>query len=317
MTEMMTVYPIGRPVLREVGLRDGLQLVKSFPTTEAKTEWIRREYAAGIRHFDVGSFLPAMRFPQFADIREMIDVVSNLEGAHSVGLVLNERGARDALGTKLDEITFVLSATEAHNVANARRSREQSVKLIANTVRMRNDSGSTAIINVGIAMAFGCSLSGAVDSDEVVRLADKCLEAGVDLVGVADTVGYGGPKQVSKLCRRMTDLMGDRPYVVHLHDTRGMGVANTAAALDAGARVFDASLGGLGGCPFAPGATGNVVIEDLVYLIETWGIDTGIDLPQLLRVREILEREVPGEPLYGALAKSGPPDTYDWRARAA
>ncbi|WP_349371225.1 hydroxymethylglutaryl-CoA lyase [Salinarimonas sp.] len=313
----MSPYPAGRPVLREVGLRDGLQLTRSFPATTAKAEWIRREHAAGVRHFEVGSFLPASRFPQFADVREIVDLVSTLEGAHSVGLVLNERGARDALQAAVDEITVVLSASEAHNLANAHRSREQSLAEIATTVRLRDDAGSTAIVGVGIAMAFGCSLSGDVEPDEVVRLAERCLEAGADMIGVADTVGFGGPKQIAALCRRMTALMGDRPYVVHLHDTRGMGVANAAAALDAGARIFDASLGGLGGCPFAPGASGNVVLEDLVYLFETSGSPTGIDLEALIGIRGILEHEMSGEPLHGTLARAGPPPLFRWRAASA
>lgn len=317
MTRARLAYPQGEVVLREVGLRDGLQLARSYPSTAAKAEWVRREYDAGIRHFEVGSFLPASRFPQFADVREIIDIVSSLEGAHSVGLVLNERGARDALDTAVDEITVVLSATEEHNLANARRPRAQSLEEIRRTVGLRDETGKPAIINVGIAMAFGCSLSGAVDADEVVRLAEKSMEAGVDMIGVADTVGFAGPKQVATLCRRMTDLMRGTPYVVHLHDTRGMGIANAAAAIDAGAQVFDASLGGLGGCPFAPGATGNVVMEDLVYLLESSGIATGIDLEALIGIREILEREMPGEALHGTLAKVGPPQTYDWRAQAA
>ncbi|MFD2816255.1 hydroxymethylglutaryl-CoA lyase [Paracoccus aerius] len=242
------VYPADRVILREVGLRDGLQLTQSFPSTEAKADWIRREHAAGVRHFEVGSFLPSSRFPQFADVRELTDLVNSL-GAHSLGLALNGRGARDALEAGVTELTVVLSATEAHNMANARRPREQSLSEIAATVRLRDEIRSPALINVGIAMATGCSLAGPVDPAEVERLAEACLRAGVDLVGIADTVGYGGPRQIAELCRRMTALMGDRPYVVHLHDTRGLGLANALAAYDAGARVFDASLAGLGAAP--------------------------------------------------------------------
>lgn len=307
------IYPEGRVILREVGLRDGLQLTRSFPSTAAKFEWIRCEHAAGVRHFEVGSFLPASRFPQFADVRALTDLVNGL-GAHSLGLALNERGARDALEAGVTELTVVLSATEEHNMANARRSREQSLAAIASTVRLRDEAGSATLINVGIAMATGCSLSGAVDPAEVERLAEACLDAGADLVGIADTVGYGGPRQVANLCRRMTALMGERPYVVHLHDTRGLGLANALAALDAGARVFDASLAGLGGCPFAPGATGNVVFEDLVYMLETTGIRTGIDLDAIIAAREILSRDMPDEPLHGTLAKAGPPKGMAWQA---
>jgi hydroxymethylglutaryl-CoA lyase len=314
--EVERVYPAGRVILREVGLRDGLQLTKSFPSTVAKTDWIRREHAAGVRHFEVGSFLPASRFPQFADVRDLTNLVNSL-GAHSLGLALNEHGARDGLEAGVTELTVVLSATEVHNMANARRPREQSLAEIANTVRLRDEAGSATLINVGIAMATGCSLSGHVDPAEVERLAEACLNAGVDLVGIADTVGYGGPRQVADLCCRMTALMGDRPYVVHLHDTRGMGLVNALAAHDAGARVFDASLAGLGGCPFAPGATGNVVFEDLVYLFETAGIHTGIDLEKVIAIREILSREMPDETLHGTLAQVGPPNGMTWQPDVA
>ncbi|TRW95365.1 hydroxymethylglutaryl-CoA lyase [Paracoccus sp. M683] len=317
MSKLTDIYAPGRPILREVGLRDGLQLTRTYPSTTAKADWIRREYAAGIRHFEVGSFLPASRYPQFADIRQMTDLVNDLGGAWSLGLALNQRGASDALQAGLSELTVVLSATEQHNLANARRSREQSLAEIENAVRMRDEAGSDTLINVGIAMAFGCSLSGWVDPAEVERLVQRCLDIGVDLVGVADTVGYAGPRQIAALCSRLTSALGDRPYVVHLHDTRGMGIANAMAALQAGARIFDASLAGLGGCPFAPGATGNVVMEDLVYLMETSGFPTGVDLDALIPIRDILAQAMPEETLHGTLAQAGAPAGLNWRAAAA
>lgn len=308
-------YPAGRAVLREVGLRDGLQLTKSFPSTAAKIEWLRREHAAGVRHFEVGSFLPATSFPQFADVREVLAAAKALPGTHTIALTLNARGIADALATEVDEVQVVISASEAHNLANARRPRAESLAAIAEAVRAAKGSGK--VISAGIAMALGCSLSGPVDHGEVVRIAAACLEAGVDMVGIADTVGYGGPRQVGALCAAMSALCEGRPYVVHLHDTRGMGVANAFAALQNGARVFDASLGGLGGCPFAPGATGNVVMEDLVYLLETSGHATGIDLEALVAVREVLAAAMPDEPLHGTLASAGAPQDFDWRATAA
>lgn len=317
MRDLTAIYPTGRTILREVGLRDGLQLTGTFPSTQAKSDWIRREHAAGVRHFEVGSFLPASRFPQFGDVRQITDLVNGLPDAWSLGLALNERGARDAIEAGVSELTVVLSATEAHNLANARRPREQSLTEIANTVRLRDAAGSETLINVGIAMAFGCSLSGQVDPAEVEALALRCLDLGVDLIGVADTVGYAGPRQVGALCDRLTASLGAQPYVVHLHDTRGLGLANAAAALNAGARIFDASLGGLGGCPFAPGATGNVVFEDLVFLLESMGQSTGIDLEEVIAIREILTQEMPGETLHGALADAGPPPGLAWRAGTA
>ena len=307
MTAAREIYPAGRVTLREVGLRDGLQLVEKFPSTEAKQRWLGEEHAAGVRHFEVGSFLPAGRFPQFADVREVIATVGTLPGAHGIALVLNDRGARDAVASGVAEIGCVVSATEEHSLANTRRSRDASIADLKRLCAMRDAAPHRPLVNAGIAMALGCSIAGAVDPDEVVRLAERCLEAGADVIGIADTVGYAGPKAVGELTARVARLTGERPLVVHLHDTRGMGIANASAALDAGATILDGSLGGLGGCPFAPGATGNVVFEDLVFLCEDKGFDTGVDLCKLLAVRRILESEMPEEPLHGGLARAGLP----------
>ncbi len=313
MTELARLYPQDRVTLREVGLRDGLQLVKTYPATAAKRDWIRQEYAAGVRHFEVGSFLPAARMPQFADVRDLIDLVAGLPGAFSAALALNERGGSDALATPLDEIVCVVSATEEHSQANARRSRADAIRLVGEIVAMRDASQRKPVVNVGISMAFGCSIAGKVEPDAVISIAEQCLAAGADIVGIADTVGFAGPRQVERLAARMRALCGTRPFIVHLHDTRGMGIANAAAALDAGARVLDGSLGGLGGCPFAPGATGNIVFEDLVYLCETKGFATGIDLAALTAVRAIPRAAMPQEPLYGGLARAGVPPYREWR----
>lgn len=312
MKSLQDIYPSGRIIVREVGLRDGIQMAKSYPSTKAKQRWIELEYDAGVRHFEVGSFLPPSRYPQFADVRDIVQTVSEKPDATGIALVLNERGASDALETDVEEITVVISATEEHNTANTRRGLEQSLKEIKNTVDKRNASEKRPIINVGISMAFGCSIAGKVEQDHVVKLAERCMELGVDTVGVADTVGYGGPRQVGSLCEKMTRLMGDVPYIVHLHDTRGTAIANAAAAMDSGARVFDASLGGLGGCPFAPGATGNAVFEDLVYMVETMGFDTGIDIEALFNIRKILKEEMPEEELHGTLYRAGLPKSFSY-----
>ncbi|BCH28543.1 hydroxymethylglutaryl-CoA lyase [Mesorhizobium sp. L-8-10] len=314
MSRLGTAYPPDRVSLREVGLRDGLQLVKSWPTTEEKRDWLVREHAAGARHFEVGSFLPASRMPQFADVRAMIEAVGTLDGARSAALALNERGAADALETQVDEIVCVISATEEHSQANMRRSRDDAIGLVRSVARMRDERGHGALINAGIAMAFGCSIAGRVEPDEVLRLAEACMSAGADVIGIADTVGFAGPRQVTRLASGMRVLVGDGGFIIHLHDTRGMGIANASAALDAGCRILDGSLGGLGGCPFAPGATGNVVFEDLVYLCETKGFATGIDLPALAAVRSVAEKAMPRESFFGGIARAGPPATLDWRA---
>jgi hydroxymethylglutaryl-CoA lyase len=294
--------------LREVGLRDGLQMVKTFPSTVAKQRWIRDEYGAGVRHFEVGSFLPAKTFPQFADVRDMVKTVASLPGAHGVALTLNERGVNEALASGVAEVATVVSATEEHSQANAHRSRAEAIANVKRLCELRDASAHRPLVNAAISMALGCSMTGAVDPKEVMRLVEKCLEAGVDFVAVADTVGYAGPKQVAELTRAIVKLSGAKPVCVHLHDTRGMGIANASAALDAGARILDGSLGGLGGCPFAPGATGNVVFEDLVFLCESKGFRTGIDIDRLVAVRAILRSEMPGEQLYGGLARAGLPD---------
>jgi hydroxymethylglutaryl-CoA lyase len=307
MTQVKHVYPDDRVSLREVGLRDGLQLVKTFPSTAAKQRWVRDEYAAGVRHFEVGSFLPAKTFPQFADVREIVKTVATLPDTHGVALALNERGVNEALASGVAEIASVVSATEEHSQANANRSREQAIANIKRLCELRDASGHKPIVNAAISMALGCSITGPVDPREVMRIAEKCLEAGVDFVAIADTVGYAGPKQVAELTKAIVKISGSKPVCVHLHDTRGMGIANASAALDAGAGILDGSLGGLGGCPFAPGATGNVVFEDLVFLCESKGFNTGIDIEKLIAVRAILRSEMPNETLYGGLARAGLP----------
>jgi hydroxymethylglutaryl-CoA lyase len=307
MSRVQDIYPEERVSLREVGLRDGLQLVKKFPTTLAKQRWIRDEYGAGVRHFEVGSFLPAKTFPQFADVRDIVKTIAELPGAHGIALALNERGVNEALASGVAEIASVVSATEEHSQANANRSRDSAIANVKRLCELRDASAHRPLVNAAISMALGCSITGPVNPDEVIRLVEKCLEAGVDFVAIADTVGYAGPKQVGELTAAVVKLAGSKPVCVHLHDTRGMGIANASAALDAGARVLDGSLGGLGGCPFAPGATGNVVFEDLVFLCESKGFPTGIDIERLIAVRAILRTEMPAEALYGGLARAGLP----------
>ncbi|WP_424988119.1 hydroxymethylglutaryl-CoA lyase [Microbulbifer sp. S227A] len=314
MNRLAEIYPADKVTLREVGLRDGLQMVERFPSTAAKTDWLRRESAAGVGHYEIGSFLPVKTMPQFADLREIIEVCTAL-GIHSAALALNDRGAADAVCTAVDEIVTVVSATEEHSRANTRRSRAEAIALVGHTVELAAARETRPLVQAGISMAFGCSIAGEVDPDEVVRLAAACVEAGADIIGLADTVGFAGPDQVSDLLGRVRRALGDTVISIHLHDTRGMGIANASAALDAGVRVIDGSLAGLGGCPFAPGATGNVVFEDLVYLCERKGFATGIDLEMLIAVREIAEAEMPSENLYGALPRAGTPRQIGWRAQ--
>lgn len=308
---LAAAYPEDRVTLREVGLRDGLQLVKAWPSTPQKLQWLTREHAVGVTHFEIGSFLPASRAPQFADVRDLLAFVKeNAPGIHASALAMNERGIDDALSTSAAEIACVVSATEEHNQANIRRSLDQAIGLVRYAAARRDELGHHALISVGIAMAFGCSISGSVRPSQVLRVVEACLAAGADIVGVADTVGFAGPDQVFALSEAIRKLVGSGRFLVHLHDTRGMGIANASAALDAGCRILDGALGGLGGCPFAPGATGNVVFEDMAFLCHTKGFDTGIDMDALIRVREIQREAMPGETFHGALARSGMPKSF-------
>ena len=307
-------YPADEVTLRELGLRDGLQLTKSWPGTNSKIDWIARAHAAGVRHFEVGSFLPPSRFPQFADIRELIGAVREFDSAFSSALTLNERAIRDSLKTGVDEIVISVSATEEHSQANIGRSRESAVELIRLAVAERAAAGSELVVAAAISMAFGCSIAGDVRPRDVVDLVEKCLRAGADVIGVADTVGYAGPRQVANLCNEVLAALGSIPMIVHLHDTRGTGIANAYAALQSGVRILDGTLAGLGGCPFAPGATGNVVFEDLVFLCERCGFPTGIDIDRLVEARSIIVAEMPGEKLHGALASAGVPQNIAWKS---
>src|SRR3981081_355314 len=196
MTQVKNVYPDDRVTLREVGLRDGRPLVKTFPSTAAKQRWMREESGAGVRHFEVGSFLPASTFPQFADVREIVRTVAALPGAHGIALALNERGVNEALASGVAEIATVVSATEEHSQANANRARDQAIANVKRLCQLRDASSHKPIVNAAISMALGCSITGPVDAQEVIRLVEKCLDVGVDFVAVADTVGYAGPKQV-------------------------------------------------------------------------------------------------------------------------
>jgi len=309
------IYPLDtrRVTLREVGLRDGLQQVEKYPSTAGKIAWLDQGKSAGLRHFEVGSFLPPGRYPQFADIDNLIDYVDKMDDVFSSVLVMNERAISDAVKTNVDELVCVVSATEEHSQANMRRSQPESINLIRKAYEATKSSPKRAVIVAAIPMSFGCSISGHVSKDTVLKLVDSCLEAGADVISIADTVGYAAPTQITDLARDIVKLYPKLPVIIHLHDTRGMALANAAAALDAGIGIIDGAVGGLGGCPFAPGATGNIVLEDLVFLCERMGFRTGIDIQELIEIRLIMTREMPDEILYGTLARAGLPHKIDWK----
>jgi hydroxymethylglutaryl-CoA lyase len=306
--------------VREVGLRDGLQMVKTILSTEQKLEWCRRMVDAGSVEIEVTSFVPPKIVPQFADAVEVARGALHIPKLHAAALVPNLKGAQRAFEVGLRKVHYVLSASNEHNLKNVRRSTAESVEDFQRIVMERDASeGATRNITLGagVATAFGCTLSGRVEESTVLGLVETLLKAGADEITIADTVGYANPGQVRALMRKVLAITEDVPVACHFHDTRGLGLANVMAALDAGVRSFDSSLGGLGGCPFAPNATGNINTEDTVFLLESEGLDTGIDIHALLTIRETIASWLPGEPFTGAIARAGVPKTFDLREAEA
>jgi hydroxymethylglutaryl-CoA lyase len=297
-------------LISEVGPRDGLQSVKSIMATAHKLRWIDALYAAGLREIEVASFVPARLLPQMADAAEVVRHALTLPGLTVMALVPNLRGAQAAFEAGVHKITIPVSASAAHSLANVRKTREEMVAEVRSIVALRNDIAPAVKIEAGIATAFGCTLQGEVAEDDVVWLATQVLAAGADESGLSDTTGYANPAQVRRLFNRVRAEIGDKTGAAHMHNTRGLGLANCLAAHDAGVRTFDASLGGLGGCPYAPGASGNVVTEDLVFMFEAMGVRTGINIEQLLQARAPLQAGLPGEPIYGMTPQAGVPKGF-------
>lgn len=295
--------------VREVGLRDGLQMVDRFVPTETKLAWLAAESAAGVRAFEITSFVSKSRMPQFADAEVMTAACRDRSESDASVLTLNTRGAERALEAGASRLVYVLSASGAHSRGNAGRDTEAALQEFTSVARLVHafDAGNRPRIEAGIATAFGCTMEGAIDPEHVRRLATRLAELGADEIMLADTVGYAEPRHVARLFAQVGADLGSIPLGGHFHDTRGLGLANVVAALDAGVTKFDSSLGGLGGCPFAPGASGNVSTEDLAYLLQAMGYRTGIDLQALLSVRRALTDWLPGVALYGSLAQAGLP----------
>ncbi|RZT98582.1 hydroxymethylglutaryl-CoA lyase [Advenella incenata] len=300
-----------RVLISEVGMRDGLQSVKSIMPTEYKFKLIDALYEAGVREIEVCSFVPAKLLPQMADAPEVVRYALRYADLTVMALVPNLRGARNALEAGAHKLTLPVSASEAHSLANVRKTRQQMVQEVREIVALRNEIAPSVKIEAGISTAFGCTIQGTVSEDDVVRLSSQLVAAGADETGLSDTTGYANPAQVRRLFRRVFAEIGDKCGAAHMHNTRGLGMANNLAAYDVGVRTFDASLGGLGGCPYAPGASGNVVTEDLVFMFEAMGIDTGINIAKLIGAREPLKAGVPQEAVYGMVAEAGVPLTFE------
>lgn len=297
-------------LISEVGPRDGLQSVKATMPTAAKLLWIDALAAAGLREIEVGSFVPAKLLPQMADVAEVVRHALRHPGVTVMTLVPNARGAEAALRAGVHKITLPVSASAAHSLANVRKTTAEMVEEVRRIVELRNTLAPHVKVEAGISTAFGCTLQGEVPEDDVIRLAAQCVAAGADETGLSDTTGMANPAQVRRLFKRLRAEVGGRAGAAHMHNTRGLGLANCLAAYDVGTRTFDSSLGGLGGCPYAPGASGNVVTEDLVFMFEAMGVRTGVDLGKLMDARTPLRAGLSGEPIYGMTPEAGLPKGF-------
>lgn len=297
-------------LISEVGPRDGLQSVKATMPTADKLRWIDALHAAGVREIEVASFVPAKLLPQMADAAEVVRHAVTLPGLTVMALVPNRKGAQAALEAGVHKLTMPVSASVAHSLANVRKTPTEMVLEVHAISELRRAMAPHVRLEAGISTAFGCTLQGLVPEDDVIRLAAQCIEAGAEEAGLSDTVGYANPAQVHRLFRRLRAELGTHAGAAHMHNTRGLGIANCLAAWDEGVRTFDASLGGLGGCPYAPGASGNAVTEDLVFMFEAMGVRTGIDIQKLIAARAPLMAGLPGEPVYGMTPEAGLPKGF-------
>jgi hydroxymethylglutaryl-CoA lyase len=297
-------------LVSEVGPRDGLQSIAPILPLAAKKAWITAEAAAGVREIEVGSFVPAKILPQLADTAEVVAFAKTIPGLTVAVLVPNAKGARAAIAAGADKITLPLSVSETHSLANLRRTHAQvlaDAREIADAIAAL-PAGQRPHFEGSLSTVFGCTLEGPIADTQIARLAQGLMDAGCDEVGLSDTTGYADPAAVRRLVRLVRGVAGDAAVTgLHLHNTRGLGLANVLAGLEEGITTFDASLGGLGGCPFAPGASGNIVTEDLVFMLEAMGLRTGIDIDRLNAVRAILHEALPDEQLYGFVPDAGVP----------
>jgi len=300
-------------LISEVGPRDGLQSVKATMATADKLRWIDALAASGLREIEVASFVPEQLLPQMADAALVVQHARRHTALRVMALVPNLRGAKNALQAGAQKLTLPVSASPAHSLANVRKTPEAMVDEVRAVLRLRDDIAPGVPVEVGMSTAFGCTLQGLVPEADVLRLAVLLAQAGVDEIGLSDTTGMGNPAQVKRMFTALYREIGALTGAAHMHNTRGLGLANCLAAYEAGVRTFDSSLGGLGGCPYAPGASGNVVTEDLVFMFEAMGVDTGVDLETLMAARAPLQAGLPGEPLYGMTPEAGLPRGWPGR----
>jgi hydroxymethylglutaryl-CoA lyase len=290
----------------EVGPRDGLQNAHQLMPTDAKKRWISALAAAGLKEIEVGSFVPPKLIPAMADTAEVVKHAIGIPGLKVVALAPNLKGFQRALEAGAHKVTFPVSASRKHSESNVRMTPEEMVEEVRKCAQHPHPGVE---IEGAVSTAFGCTMQGEVPEDDVVRIAAALAEF-CDFVALADTVGYANPSQIKRVFRKVRNQIGAKLEAAHLHNTRGLGLANALAAYEEGVRHFDSSLGGLGGCPFAPGASGNVITEDLVFMFEAMGVQTGVDLQKLLAARELMVKAVPGEQVYGHMALAGLPKGF-------
>ena len=294
----------------EVGPRDGLQSISQIMPTESKKNWIKALALAGIPEIEVGSFVPAHIFPQLADTMEIAKYAGTIEGLKVAALVPNLRGAENAILAGVNKLTIPLSVSETHSIRNVNRTHDQMLEEVKSIVKLIRQlpRDKRPLIEGALSTAFGCTIEGSISEDRVVELADALMEAGCNEVGLSDTTGYANPVQVKRLIGKVWDSIGREHLTgIHLHNTRGQGLANVLAALEVGLTTIDSSMGGIGGCPAAPGASGNIVTEDLVFLLEAMGLKTGIDFDKLISARNVVATALPDVELYGFTPDAGLP----------
>jgi len=294
----------------EVGLRDGLQSISQIMPTEDKKRWIKALALAGIPEIEVGSFVPARIFPQLADTMDVAQYARTIEGLKVAVLVPNLKGAEQAIMARVNKLTIPLSVSETHSLRNVNRTHVQMLNEVKNIVELirRLPIDERPTIEGALSTAFGCSIEGSVPEDRVVEIAVALMEAGCDEVGLSDTTGYANPVQVKRLIGKVWSAIGHEHLTgIHLHNTRGQGLANVLAAVEVGITTIDSSMGGIGGCPAAPGASGNIVTEDLVFLLEAMGLKTGIDFDRLIAARNVVATALPDVELYGFTPDAGLP----------
>lgn len=300
--------------LVEVGPRDGLQNLKAYVPTDRKISLIERLAASGIREIQTGAFVHPRAIPQFRDMEAVLAGLKGrpgLEHAVLTALVPNLEGAEAAVACGLRKIDFFFSASRSHNLNNVRKTPEASLDLLEGILR-RVIPGRSVTVRVNLATAFGCPFEGYPTTESILRHVQAVAALGVREITLCDTVGYGFPSQVEEILQACFGACPDVSFGVHFHNTRGLGLANALKAFDAGVRVFDAAIGGLGGCPFAPGASGNVATEDMTFMFNQMGIPTGIRLEGLLEAARYLQGILPDVPLSSALLQAGPPVTTPW-----